>query len=209
MTPEGGLDADGRRGEDLPVEEQAAAIEAMGPVHHIVLVAAVEGDPLTSPLKQWSITAYGGESFVLFEPQPLEAVQQASIDVVRAGLAVLHRWWAADRRTFNSEEAIALLGERETWTETEYALAATKAGEQAFRALHERHGDAYQKALALAERRSAEFLDSHPDHPQRQAEYLEAMNKWVYTGGPRPQPPRYEDESPPHRQDVPGEVGPE
>jgi len=63
----------------------------MGPVHHVVLYWAVDGGPLVSPLHGLSEAATpAGEYFVLFEPQPLDAVQEATIDLVRAGLVVIH-----------------------------------------------------------------------------------------------------------------------
>ncbi len=180
----------------------------MGSVHHIVLWWAVDGGPLISPLQGAEEVVYTGESFVLFEPQPLEAVRPATIDVVQAGFAVLHRSPPSKRREFTHAEAVELLAEDSTWTgDHYYELAPTAAGEQAFRLLHERHGDAYRRATAEARRRSEEFLLRHPDHPVRQTEYFEALRRWTDTGeGPMPKPPQYEGEPPPYYGDVPRNV---
>lgn len=142
---------------------------------------------------------------MLFEPQPLEAVREATIDLVRAGFVVLHRQRPSKVREFASDEVLELLAEESTWTwDDYYELAPTATGERAFHTLHERHGDAYRRATAEARRRSEEFLQRHPGHPQRQAEWLEALDRWTQTGeGPMPKPPRYEGEPPPYDGDAP------
>jgi hypothetical protein len=176
-----------------------STVDAMGPVHHIVLFWAVDGGPLISPLQGAAEVIYNGESFVLFEAQPLDAVREATIDVVRAGLAVLHSAPPDERREFSLPEAVEILTRDSTWTgDHYYELAPTAAGEEAFRSLDERHGDEYRRATAEARRRSEEFLRRHPEHPARQTEYFDALRRWADTGeGPRPEPPRYEGEPPP------------
>src|SRR5215212_7888035 len=75
----------------VPAQPSTKTVDEMGPVHHVVLYCAVDGEPLVSPLHGLSEAATpAGEYFVLFEPQPLDAVQEATIDLVRAGLVVIH-----------------------------------------------------------------------------------------------------------------------
>ena len=182
------------------------ALDEMGPVHHVVLYWAVDGGPLISPLQGLQEAATpAGEFFLLFEPQPLDAVREATIDLVRAGMVVLRRERPSKVRTFTAEEATELLAEESTWTGKQYyELSATEAGEEAYAALHERHGGDYDKAHAEADRRYQEFLERHPDDQQRRNEWLEALGRWMDTGeGEQPQPPRYEGEPPPYEGDVP------
>jgi hypothetical protein len=185
----------------------AKNVDAMGPVHHIVLYCAVDGGPLIDPLHGAAQVIYNGESFVLFAAQPLDAVREATIDVVRAGFAVLHSAPPDERREFTLPEAVEILARDSTWTvDHYYELASTAAGERAFQTLHERHGDEYRRATAEASRRSEEFLQRHPEHPAKQAEYFEALRRWVDTGeGPKPEP-RYAGEPRPYGGDVPRHV---
>jgi hypothetical protein len=171
---------------------------------------AVDGGPLISPLQGLSeVATPGGEFFVLFEPQPLDAVRDATIDLVRAGMVVLHRESPSKVREFTADEAVMLLAEESTWTGDEYyELSATEAGRDAYVALHARHGGAFDKAHAESERRYEEFLERHPSDEQRRAEWLETLGRWVETGRGAPTPPRYEDEPPPYEGDVPRYVKP-
>jgi hypothetical protein len=195
----------------VPTKPPTATIDEMGPVHHVVLYWAVDGGPLISPLQGLSEAATpAGEYFVLFEPQPLDAVQQAAIDLVRSGLIVLHSAAPDEERQFTAEQAVELLTKESTWTGKHYyELSATEAGEEAFRVLHERHGASYRKAHSEAQRRWKEFLERHPDDVERRAEWLEALSRWVETGeGEEPKPPRYEGEPPPYEGDAPRYVQP-
>src|SRR5689334_237613 len=113
----------------------------MGPVHHGVLYWAVDWGPLGSGVFGPSTGLASGESFVLFEPQPLGAVQEATIDLVRAGMVVLRSARPSKVREFTADEAVELLAEESTWTGKEYyELSVTETGKDAFATLHERHG---------------------------------------------------------------------
>ena len=190
----------------LPVKSPPKKVDEMGPVHHVVLYWAVDGGPLSGPLQGLSrASTPAGEYFVLFEPQPLDAVREATVDLVRAGFVVLHSSAPDEERELPADEAVELLARESTWTGKHYyELSATEAGGEVFRMLHERHGDAYRQAHAEAHRRWEEFLQRHPDHVQRGAEWLEALGRWSETGeGEMPKPPRYEGEPPPYEGDVP------
>jgi len=195
-----------RQNESVPEERAIKSVEEMGPVHHIVLYWAVDGGPLISPLHGLSQSATpAGEMFRLFEPQPLDAVREATIDLVRAGLVVLHRSAPDEEREFRADEALQLLAEDSTWTGKHYyVLSPTKAGEDAFRTLHDRHGDAYRKAEAEAQRRGEEFDRRHPGDLERREEWVEALMQWTESGeGAMPEPPSYPDEPPPYEGDAP------
>jgi hypothetical protein len=177
--------------------------DEMGPVHYIVMYWTVDGGPLNSPLHGLEEGIASGEYFVIFDPQPLEAVQQATIDVVEAGYAELRSGPTDEDATFPAPEALQLLRDPSTWTgDLDYALAATEAGEAAFRCLHESHGDYVRKAERVARQRSAEFRQRHPDFESKQSKYFEDVSRWGAGEGERPEFPRYLGEPPAYDDDV-------
>jgi len=183
----------------------------MGPVHHVVLYCAVDGGPLVSPLHGLSEAATpAGEYFVLFEPQPLDVVQEATIDLVRAGLVVIHSEAPDEEQEYTPDEAVDLLTKESTWKGNHYyELSATEAGAEVFSVLDERHGGSYRKAHAEARRALGGVLQRHPDDVERRAEWLEALSRWDNTGeGEEPKPPQYAGKPPPYEGDAPRYVQP-
>jgi hypothetical protein len=178
--------------------------DEMGPVHYIVMYWAVDGGPLISPLQGLDEGIESGEYFVIFDPQPLEAVRQATIDIVEAGYGELRSAAPDEDKTFPASEALHLLRDPSTWTgDHYYELAATEAGVAAFRSLHERHGDYVRKAERVARQRSAEFRQRHPDFESKQSKYFDDVSRWSKTGeGERPEFPRYLGEPPAYDDDV-------
>ena len=166
---------------------------------------AVDGGPISSAVNGLAEGIASGESFVVFEPQPLEAVIEATVEIVDLGYARLRRERPSKTRGYSKEEALAVLRDPATWNGEEYyELSATDEGIAAWRALDDEYGDSARKAHEVASQRSEEFRQRHPDFEDRRTKYFEAMEQWVSTGeGEMPEFPRYPNEPPPADDDVP------
>ena len=180
-------------------------MDELGPVHYVVMYWAVDGASILSASAGLLEGIASGEYFVIFDPQPVEAVQKATIDVVGLGYARLHREYPSDPRSYSTGEALALLRDPRTWSgDSYYELSATDAGTDAWKRLDKLYGGAARKAHEVARKRSEEFRQRHPDFEARRAQYFEDTQLWVETGeGHKPEFPRYPNEPPPYDDDVP------
>ncbi len=177
----------------------------MGHVHYVVMYWAVDGGSILDATHGLVEGIESGEYFVILEPQPLEAVRQATIDAVTAGYVNIHRSEPSEPKDYSPAEAEAVLRDPAAWNGEEYfELSATDAGMAAWRVLEERYGESARKATEVARLRSEEFRQRHPDFEAAQIKYFEDTHRWVETGeGKKPEFPRYPNEPPPNDDDVP------
>jgi hypothetical protein len=188
-------------------------VDEMWPVHHIVMYWAIDGGDLRSASAGLVEGIASGEYFVIFEPQPLDAVREATGELVDGGYVTLHHLVprqpgdgsAADWEEYAAEDALRVVRDPATWDGEEYfELGATDDGIRLWKELDERFGAAARRATDVARQRSDEFRRRHPDFDERQKRYFEDVHLWVETGeGDRPTFPSYPGEPPPYDDEVP------
>lgn len=184
-----------------------ADVDRMRPVHHIVMYWAIDGGSIRDATAGLVEGIASGEYFVIFEPQPVEAVQEAADELLDGGYIELHQWLPDEERYHDcsTDEAHALLRDLPNQQGNAFVeLTATEQGMALWDALDERFGHDARKASEVAERRSAEFLERHPDFEERRMKFFEDQHRWVETGeGEMPEFPTYPGEPPPYDDDVP------
>jgi hypothetical protein len=188
-------------------------VDEMWPVHHIVMYWAIDGGDLRSASAGLVEGIASGEYFVIFEPQPLDAVREATVELVAGGYVTLHRVVprepgdgnAVDLEEYGAEDALRLVRDPEAWDgEGYFELGATDDGIRLWKELDKRYGGAARRATDVARQRSDEFRQRHPDFAERQKRYFEDVHLWVETGeGDQPTFPSYPGEPPPYDDEVP------